>query len=591
MTTNRVKVSLYVTPQYELSAFLKGCAPEDTEYVLDYGENVLREHKAIASKGVLSENLTAINQTLKNKTDEAHSLKSQLLTAKQSAKHDAQNITLEYSGQIESLKRELKEVRAKSAKGYKDEVSEVVSALTQEYQDKLKRLSDQHATEIQNIRNQNQNMCKLDLQRLNQQLTDQLKLNKDLQGALVSERTKMNEEHSTEIQNIKTQNQNMFKLDLQRLNHQLTEQLKINKDLQGALASERTKMNDEHNRMKSELRSDMERRSKAEQEVSACEINRLTGLIKDIRLEMKERESCLLDVRKIVKYYEFENTATKGSKGEKKVQEIIKAHYNVASIKDTSGTAHKGDIWLTLPNLQCLIEVKNKRYVTEDDVKKFVSDVGTNQKDINCALFISLESENIPTKGRFHIDILNTLPVIYMYKYDNASISFAIESLIFLTDKFSKLSKKSKQSEERSTDMVNAVSSAGTMMYKEVKRLNKMIVTAESQVKQLQLMKKNMTSEVLNIKTVFNDCDVEPNSTADSPDEEDTKDPINGYTNEEITKVKTWTSENKKVPTRSDIATILNITQYEVDKRGVRHLQTMMKGAIKKIGESMRNYL
>ena len=40
--------------------------------------------------------------------------------------------------------------------------------------------------------------------------------------------------------------------------------------------------------------------------------------------ELKEREKCLINVEKIVKYYEITDNSTKGNLGENKVQEIIK---------------------------------------------------------------------------------------------------------------------------------------------------------------------------------------------------------------------------------------------------------------------------
>jgi hypothetical protein len=533
MSSNKVKLQVFITPQYEVSSFLKKATPEETEYILDYGENLLREHQSMANKGILDERLEGLTKTLNDKTLETQTLHSKLKSAQQSAKQEAQSIKIQHSKQVESLKQEVQMLKKQTADDFNSKLKDQLTQQSEQYDIKMKQIIKDNEKEIQALRNKYMNDAKLDTQRLSVQLDEQLKQNKILQNKLEQEREQI------------------------------------------------YKLND---KIRKEIMEEIHARNKMEKEIVKNEIkdsyvsiiSNLEKRIKEMKMEMESKEKCLFDVGKIVKYYEFENTAVKGAKGENKVQEIIKSYYKNASITDTSGTPHMGDLRLIIKDLNCLIEIKNKKYVSEDDVKKFLSDIESNKKTINCALFVSLESENIPTKGNFHVEIVNTMPIIYIYKYDNSSINFAIECLMFLIDKFSKLSKKSRKTEEISTNMIDIITSVNKTNRKEINRINTIIKHLERQVAQLQISKKNLTSENINIQTLFNNSEIE--LAEDSPDEKEEEETVEeSYTNDEIDKVKKWTLDNKKVPVKSDIQTILNITRYEVDKRGTKSIRKKMK--------------
>ena len=116
----------------------------------------------------------------------------------------------------------------------------------------------------------------------------------------------------------------------------------------------------------------------------------------------KERESGLNNLDKIVRYNDFENNIDKGTKGDNKIQEILKLFYNNSSIKDTSGKTSMGDFHFSIYiSIICLIAIKNKKYVKEEYVNKFVFGINYNIHNVNCDLFISILSEHIPTKGAF----------------------------------------------------------------------------------------------------------------------------------------------------------------------------------------------
>lgn len=527
---NTCAVTLYITPQYEISPFLKKASPEETEYILDYGENLLREHQTLINKGILDERIAGLTKTLQDKALEAQELNSKLKIAQQ----EAQSITIQYSKQVDTLKQEIQTIKIQADVDMNNQLKAQLQQQSQQYDIKIKQLIHDNEKDIAVLRNKYSNEVQLETKRLNQQLMEQVKQNTALNKKIENEREQI---------------------------YTLTD--KIRKDVMTELYDRNTL---EKELVKNEIKDSY-----------ITTINQLENRINEMKNEMKEKEQCLFDVGKIVKYYEFENTSVKGAKGEHKVQEIIKSLYKTSIITDTSGTPHAGDLRLTVDNLNCLIEVKNKKYVSEDDVKKFLSDVDTNKKLINCALFISLESENIPTKGNFHIEIINTMPVIYIYKYDNSSISFAIESLFFFIDKFSKLTKKSLKDEEVSTGIVNIIKNTNKTIKKESARINTIIKHLERQVSQLQITKKNLIADNINIQTFFNNVEIEIES--DSPDEKEEKeeDPKTSnddfkYSEEDMLKIKNWIITNKKKPTRVNLASILEITQYEVDKRGTKIL-------------------
>jgi hypothetical protein len=156
----------------------------------------------------------------------------------------------------------------------------------------------------------------------------------------------------------------------------------------------------------------MERKQEKMQDIYMSQINVVQRQFDLLLLSNKEKESGLNHLDKIVKYYDFENNIDKGNKGENKIQEILKSFYNHSSIKDTSGKSSMGDFHFSIPSsIICLIEVKNKKYVEEEDVTKFVFDMNHNKSKVNCGLFISILSEHIPTKGSFHIEFI----LLYIY--------------------------------------------------------------------------------------------------------------------------------------------------------------------------------
>ncbi len=141
-----------------------------------------------------------------------------------------------------------------------------------------------------------------------------------------------------------------------------------------------------------------------------------------------------MQLQPIIKMYLGTNEE-KGTYGENHVSSIIQSdnRYITAKIIDTSAQAEAGDFHMIWNGIKCLFEVKNKKILTLDDMKKFERDVRENGKKgtINCAIFASLRTDNFPQRSREYIqvDMIDNIPVIYTYILDPIHIHYSIECL------------------------------------------------------------------------------------------------------------------------------------------------------------------
>lgn len=108
----------------------------------------------------------------------------------------------------------------------------------------------------------------------------------------------------------------------------------------------------------------------------------------------------------------------KGNYGETYVNNHILEEFPESNIVDVSGNAASGDIiWEMQENdFKCLVEVKNVAHGKNLNVDKFVRDININSNKciINCGLFVSLKTDNIPFKGKLRLEFINNVPVVYV---------------------------------------------------------------------------------------------------------------------------------------------------------------------------------
>ena len=136
----------------------------------------------------------------------------------------------------------------------------------------------------------------------------------------------------------------------------------------------------------------------------------------------------------VAKFYSGSNS-DKGNGGENIIHNILLSseNYNDAIIEDVSGQTASGDIYFAWRQLKCMIEVKNKKTITKEDMSKFERDVTelSNNKKINCAMMISLQTNIFPSQTRNYIklSIIENTPVIYSYLSNMNDIHYAISCL------------------------------------------------------------------------------------------------------------------------------------------------------------------
>ena len=152
----------------------------------------------------------------------------------------------------------------------------------------------------------------------------------------------------------------------------------------------------------------------------------------------------------------------KGNYGENYVNSHILESFPDSNLIDVSGTTASGDIiWEMEENdFKCLVEVKNVAHGKNLNIDKFVRDVNQNSDQclVNCGLFVSLKTENIPFKGKLKLEFVNNVPVIYVsnvFKCPSA-LTYAMYMVKELQCYISKFEKGS-DCEEVSVNYMNAI--------------------------------------------------------------------------------------------------------------------------------------
>lgn len=110
------------------------------------------------------------------------------------------------------------------------------------------------------------------------------------------------------------------------------------------------------------------------------------------------------------------DNAAKGDFGENLIESQIYNYYPKSKVIDNSAETGKADRLWQYDTMNCLIEVKNVQNVRPSDVSKFERDFrnGITNGFCNSGIFISCKTENIPSKGRFSIEYIDSYPIIYV---------------------------------------------------------------------------------------------------------------------------------------------------------------------------------
>lgn len=189
----------------------------------------------------------------------------------------------------------------------------------------------------------------------------------------------------------------------------------------------------------------------------------ITSLQEQLNNVSTESQSTILSkMESLLGYGNTIDNIEKGNYGENYVNTHIVENFPESNLIDVSGTTASGDIiWeLEENDFKCLVEVKNVAHGKNLNVDKFVRDVSQNSDQciVNCGLFVSLKTENIPFKGKLKLEFVNNVPVIYVanvFKCPSA-LTYAMYMIKELQCYVSKFEKGS-DCEEVTVNYMNAI--------------------------------------------------------------------------------------------------------------------------------------
>ena len=561
---------LFVPTEYHTTEFVKSCTPEENALLVGYGENLLKQHNSLVNKKVSDVHIRKLSQTLQKKEQIIDELKTEQINQQKTAKSEAVSIRDVYLQNVEQLNSEIESIQHKyqtHMKKLKEESVNEKKEITIHYKDhhllQTETMKSIYEKEITDLRNRSQNDTLTERTKFRQEIDQLINVISELK----KERTCVIEVESKRIHG-------SYEI---AINNQSDQVKYYQKEIAELKKAHVDTVLQENQRVADDLHRSYQ-----------VSINQQTNQINQLQEEMKQKEEGLHNLNSIMSYYQKMDNVAKGSAGEHRVQEIIKKYYKNCSIQDTSGIPHSGDLLLTLQNinLKCLIEVKNKKVITTLDVNKFIHDISECKSGINCALFVSLLTENIPNKGNFYVEIRNNMPAIYIHLFDPSSIKFAIETLSFLNLKFSQTTNTELNCQESikifDTDTNKLIHSEYTTLLNESNRIDNIIKNVETQLIQLKLSKKNLNNRVDMITGYYNThIHMKPDNDTINKIQEAVSDTVKEkYTSDDLINIKKWIETENKLPKKDEIRTIINCSTTEIQKRGTRILYKYMKDCL-----------
>lgn len=201
----------------------------------------------------------------------------------------------------------------------------------------------------------------------------------------------------------------------QQIDSHATLILDLEKTYKSNFLAEMDQLHNYKSTVESNIRKEMEMTYRSQ-------INMLQDSLANVSNQATERYKSLeLMLTPVMKFYGGKNEE-KGSIGENIVSGYIASNpfFSDSKLTDMSGTAHCGDILFEWRTLRCLIEVKNKKYVSKDDIAKFEADIRNmaefKENKVNGALFVTFGDTCIQgkTHERVQFEIIHNIPTIYV---------------------------------------------------------------------------------------------------------------------------------------------------------------------------------
>ena len=307
-------------------------------------------------------------------------------------------------------------------------------------------------------------------------------------------------------------------------------------------------------------------------------ISQLNQNIADCKLQKSSLDNINDTLKPIVRFYSSKSTEEKGTAGEKFIYNILTTNdrYTDAVVEDKSGVAKRGDIYFKWKQMRCLIEVKNKISLRREDIEKFERDIDvsrTSSDNINCALFISLQTDVFPGHHRnlVQFDYYNNILVSYLYLSSINDLHYVICCMDKLIMSITTNDEQTSKLIKHFTNYYSYLNSTRAVYEKHITAKNKEIMQYTKLIKDLDNVVKNITNDYL---TFVKCSDVSGESFSD--DETETVTDV--VENQPLEKTETKTSDTEKKVYKLSTDSIkkyilqlvnshkLSIKTYKIDK-------------------------
>ncbi len=231
-------------------------------------------------------------------------------------------------------------------------------------------------------------------------------------------------------ENYETENAK-YKIESEHENTKLNDTIKI---LEERLLSERTNTSRELNKVIESYATEM--KNLYDKNKDKDQMNNIT-FINKFDQQSSAINNIIEELKPIKKYFVGTNDE-KGKGGENRIEQILlqNARFTDAIITNTSKQADEGDMHFAWNKMKCIIEIKNKKILTKDDITKFRNNIFSSN-NANCGIFVSLITHHFSSIMRDYIqfDLVDHKPLVYIYLQKNEDLDYAILSLSHILNK------------------------------------------------------------------------------------------------------------------------------------------------------------
>jgi hypothetical protein len=360
-----------------------------------------------------------------------------------------------------------------------------------------------------------------ELSRINQEYTS---LKDNLKTQLTNAEEKVLQQCAEKISMIKQSYEDQLKLvnassktTLTHLEERISILNTVNEEQKEQLEEQISRLNDANEEQKEQFN---QRISEFQSQIETYK-----ETIKQVSDNRSSIDSIHETIKPIVKFYGGSNE-NKGHGGEEFIYNNIQSLYDDASLEDVSNTKSKADLFMNLFRLNCLIEIKNKATLKEDDMKKFLRDINVqaSSKKINCGWFISLQTNKFPGKKSKHmfceIDSSSKIPLVYAHITNPTDIKFCVSLLEHMVE-------TSNNSDDKLNTLVTYFNTTYTFIKKHRDNIDLDIRTKQKEITELQ---KRYAEHDKLFNDMTRDRNKIPSNTSSKPinkDQSDNKIPVN----------------------------------------------------------------